>query len=141
MRDLLNEHDTYTKIRKGTAIKMSQEFNRVARKILSKSEKGKTFKYLLEEDPKTPHIYGLPKLHKNGIPLRPITSGVNSAPHGLARILAKPLATKLGTISTCHLRNSGDMLNRLRDFPIQGKTLVSFDVSALFTNVSTAEAL
>ncbi len=48
---------------------------------------------------------GLPKLHAPGIPMRPITSGIGSATHRLAKVLAKPLSTPMGTISSAHLTN------------------------------------
>ena len=41
-------------------------------------------------------IYGLPKLHKTDIPLRPIVSGIGSYTHKLPKYLSdiiKPLAT------------------------------------------------
>ncbi|XP_043227718.1 uncharacterized protein LOC122384400 [Amphibalanus amphitrite] len=73
--------------------------------------------------------------------MRPITSGVGSAPHRLAKILAKPLSSLLGTISSAHLKNSGDLLSRIKDLCIADKKLVSFDVKALFTNVPVDGAL
>ena len=47
---------------------------------------------------------GLPKVHKDGMPMRPITSGIGSAPHRLAKSLAKPLSNALGTISNTHIK-------------------------------------
>ncbi|XP_076061567.1 uncharacterized protein LOC143037319 [Oratosquilla oratoria] len=41
----------------------------------------------------------LSKIHKQEIPLGPITSGIESAPHRLAKILAKSLSSALGNIS------------------------------------------
>jgi len=73
--------------------------------------------------------------------MRPITSGIGSAPHALAKVLARPLARRLGSISTSHLKNSGDLLERLKDYKARNMTVVSFDVKALFTNVPTEEAL
>ena len=67
--------------------------------------------------------------------MRPITSGIGSAPHRLAKILAKPLTKSLGSLSDAHLRNSGDLLDRLKEVNFHDKKLASFDVKALFTNV------
>ena len=91
-------------------------------------------------NPKIPHIYGLPKIHKENIPLRPIISNTGSPPHKLAKYLAKNLSSFLGKISNAHLRHSGDLLNRLknaRNYKVMG----SYDVKSLFTNVPTDKAL
>ena len=84
---------------------------------------------------------GLPKVHKAGVPMRPITSGIGSAPHRIAKVLARPLTRLLGSINDSHLRNSGDLLNRLNQLNFRGKKMASFDVKALFTNVPLEGAL
>ena len=141
MQDLLQDSNTYCKIPKGQIKKESQDFNKSARKILSSSTKGKKLLHLLEETPKSPTMKGLPKIHKPNMPMRPITSGVGSAPHRLAKTLAAPLSKALGTISDCHLRNSRDLMTRLKQVNFHNKKLASFDVKSLYTNVPTASAL
>ena len=42
-----------------------------------------------------PHMYGLPKTHKENIPLRPILSMISSSQHELAKWLSKILAPVL----------------------------------------------
>ena len=84
---------------------------------------------------------GLPKVHKQGIPMRPITSGIGSAPHRLAKVLAKPISRMLGSLSAAHLKNSGDLLERLKDIDMTDKKLASFDVKTLFTNVPVKGAM
>ena len=96
---------------------------------------------MLEQDPKAPKMRGVPKVHKAGVPMRPITSGIGSAPHRLAKILAKPLSKLLGSISDSHLKNSGDLLNRLNQLNFRAKKMASFDVKALFTNVPVEGAM
>ena len=73
--------------------------------------------------------------------MRPITSGIGSAPHRLAKCLAKPLTQLLGTLSDSHLKNSGDLLNKLKDVYFSQKKLASFDVKALFTSVPVNDAI
>ncbi|XP_069947723.1 uncharacterized protein [Cherax quadricarinatus] len=72
--------------------------------------------------------------------MRPITSGIGSAPHSLAGVLEKYLSKLLGTISQAHLKHSGDLLNRIRDLDMSDN-LASFDVTALFTNVPVDQAI
>ena len=73
----------------GYAKSEAEKFKVEARKILCKSDKGNKLLGPLAENPKPPTMYGLPKVHKEGIPMRPITSGIGSAPHKLAKCLAK----------------------------------------------------
>ncbi|XP_076032989.1 uncharacterized protein LOC143020453 [Oratosquilla oratoria] len=68
--------------------------------------------------------------------MRPITSGIGSAPHRLAKRLAKPLSSTLGTISDAHLRNSADLIERLKLIDFKKKKMVNFDIKSLYTNVS-----
>ena len=84
---------------------------------------------------------GLPKLHKTNVPMRPITSGIGSAPHRLAKVLARPLSGTLGAISDAHLRNTDDLMEKLEDVDFSDKCLASFDVKSLFTNVPVEGAL
>ncbi|XP_076060342.1 uncharacterized protein LOC143036669 [Oratosquilla oratoria] len=78
---------------------------------------------------------GLPKTHKPEILLRPITSGIGSAPHKLAKRLAKPLSSFLGKISGAHLKNSSDLINKLQSIDFKDRILARFDVQSPFANV------
>lgn len=141
LNSLLADAETYLKRKAGSNKKQSLDFNKKARKILKKREEGKKFLHLIEESPKSPQLKGLPKLHKQGLPMRPIISGIGSAPHKLAKILAKPLTKALGTISGAHIRNTSDMMHQLENINMSGKKLASFDVKSLFTNVPVDGAL
>ena len=135
MKTLLLDPNTYRSEKTGTCKIRSDKFNKQARKLLRQSEQGKKMQYLLEEKPTSPKMRGQPKTHKQGIPMRPITSGIGSAPHRLAKHLAKPLTQCLGTISPTHLKNSADLLEKLKAGNHNQQKMVSFDVKALFTNV------
>ena len=141
MGELLSAGQTYSRVPKGNAARKAGEFNKNVRSILRNSVGGRSLEWLLEDTPRTPTMRGLPKVHKPNVPLRPITSGIGSAPHRLAKVLAKPLSERLGEISGCHLRNSADFKSQVSRLSMEGKQMISFDVSALFTNVPVDEAL
>ena len=85
--------------------------------------------------PSFSYFYGAPKVHKPGVPLRPIIATCGSPQSNLAKWLASTLSPLLGKISGCHLLHSNDFIDRLRRLgPVKGK-LMSLDVTALFTNV------
>ena len=141
MGELLSDTSSYQPIATGTISKETDEFNRKVKKILNRSEEGRKLKRLLEERPRAPRMRGLPKTHKKNIPMRPIISGIGAAPHRLAKLLAKPLSAKLGSISGAHLKNSTDLIEKLGTHSYRNKKLVSFDVTSLFTNVPVDEAM
>ncbi|VDO80986.1 unnamed protein product [Schistosoma curassoni] len=68
------------------------------------------------------HLYGLPKIHKQRIPLRPILSMCRSPTHNLHQCKYS-------------LTDSFKLVDHLGDINIKEKTTCSFDVNSLFTNV------
>ena len=82
----------------------------------------------------TPCLYGLPKLHKDNCPLRPILSATGSFTYQTASWLSnifKPFREH----STV-LQDSFQFVNQISKIPnLQNKFLVSFDVKSLFTNI------
>ena len=80
-------------------------------------------------------IYGLPKLHKTGIPLRPIVSFVNSPTCNLSKHLCEilnPLLKNAGSDVSSSYEFCGFVKNACWR---PGDVMVSFDVKALFTSV------
>ena len=82
-----------------------------------------------------PHLYGLPKIHKPNIPLRPILSMCRSPTHKLAKWLTKILNPIRHQFCKYSLIDSFDLIKYLKDMNIKTKTMCSFDVNTLFTNV------
>ena len=87
-----------------------------------------------------PKFYGLPKIHKRDIPLRPkvSSSSINyEVPKELSRIL-RPLVGK----SPHHIKNIGDFVQQVKWIRVQpGEGVTSYDVSALFTSVPIESAI
>lgn len=88
-----------------------------------------------------PRIYGLPKIHKDGLPLRPICSSVNSPSHGLSRYIADILKN-LTKNSQYNVRDAIDFKSKLNDIRIEeDEILISFDVVSLFPSIPINLAL
>ena len=82
-----------------------------------------------------PLLYGLPKIHKPGIPLRPIVSFVSSPTYALSRYLARVLSPLVGN-SSSFVASSSEFVNFSKTVTIPDNyELVLFDVVSLFTNV------
>jgi hypothetical protein len=86
-------------------------------------------------------IYGLPKIHKSQTPLRPIVSCIDGPSYKLSKNIASvisPFAAK----TSSHILNSKHIVGMMKDVHVEAKkTLISFDVTSLFTNASTDEAV
>ena len=83
-------------------------------------------------------LYGLAKIHKTGVPLRPILAAYNTASYVLSKFLI-PLIEKL-SINEYTIKNSYDFIDQLKHvFITPGTCMVSFDVNSLYTNVPVSE--
>ena len=77
-------------------------------------------------------IYGLPKIHKNQSPLRPIISSINTYTYKLSRFLVdilKPL-----TVNDFSAKDSFSFVNEILSIK-SAPYMCSFDVVSLFTNI------
>ena len=88
-------------------------------------------------------MYGLPKIHKKDVPLRPILSMTGSAQHQLAKWLTSLLQPVLQNLSSNCLSDSFTFVKEVRKFTFSPSSvfLCSFDISSLFTNVPLAETI
>ena len=79
-------------------------------------------------------MYGLPKIHKNNVPIRPIISAVDTYNYQLARYLERSLKPIIKNQEQI-IEDTFDFVNKVE------KYIVSFDVESLFTNVPTDETI
>ena len=112
-------------------------------KIVASSINDDTKKSLIPREKSSccPKLYGLPKIHKDGAPLRPIVSSINSPTYKLAQFLAKILQP---TAERCasYVRNSQHFIERVKDIVLDPTDLlISFDVTSLFTMIPISEAI
>ena len=88
-----------------------------------------------------PRLYGLPKIHKQSVPLRPIVSCIGSPSYQLSKYIASIISPLAGRTSS-HVLNSKHFAETMGDITIgSDESLVSFDVTSLFTNVPIGEAV
>ena len=80
-------------------------------------------------------FYGLPKIHKEGIPLRPIVSSIGAVSYETSKELARILKPLVGK-SIYHVHNTQDFIQQIKDIKLQeDQCMMSFDVKAFFTYV------
>ena len=88
-----------------------------------------------------PRIYGLPKIHKPDVPLRPIVSCIGAPSYKLSKYITSIISPLAGRTDS-HVKNSKHFVEMMSGLSVEeDEILVSFDVSSLFTNVPIDEAV
>ena len=89
----------------------------------------------------SPKYYGLPKMHKEGIPFRPIVSSIGSISYETAKELSRILKPLVGKTSY-HVKNTKEFIQSIKGIKLKtDECLVSYDVEALFTSVPMQPAI
>jgi len=120
--------DSFKKLPKNPLKKISMV---VALAIKSSSSVSSLCHKLIESSPITPRIYGLPKIHKEGAPLRPIINTIGGPTYLLAKFLTLKLKPLVGHIESFVI-DSVSFIKELKDINLDLEDiLVSFDVVSL----------
>ncbi|CAH3158681.1 unnamed protein product [Pocillopora meandrina] len=133
---LLNDKSTYAVLNSDPTSKTQRKLNKM---LLNLKKAGRisdsTYKMLYSSNGLCPHFYGLPKIHKPGIPLRPIVSFVNSPTYAISGYLARILSPVFANTDYT-VKNSCEFADFIRDNTLDAcEELVSFDVVSLFTKI------
>ena len=142
MDALVNDKQTYEELKRDPTPSLQLKLNS---KILTlkKTDAIDTQRYyrLRCSVPQPPKLYGLPKLHKPGIPMRPIVSFCGSPTYQLSKYLTtilQPLTDK----SRRKLESTENFIDAIKTVQIPDDyKLVSFDVKSLFTSIPLQLAL
>lgn len=88
-----------------------------------------------------PRFYGLAKIHKPEIPLRPVISAVGSALYAASKYLTRILKPMVGK-GEYTVANSKEFVEALVDVQVaEDERLVSFDVKSLYTSLPIQRTL
>lgn len=86
-------------------------------------------------------MYGLPKIHKNNSPLRPIVSNIQAHTYNMAKFLGNSISKILGE-SEYHTKDSWQFQNFIQKQKVPSNhKIISLDVESLYTNIPTDLAL
>ena len=136
------EDDKYTTLKRDPTVKTENRIVKTLKRLCSEGHLDeKMCDLLTPRYSSPPQMYGLPKVHKEGTPMRPIVSAIGSPSYNLAKELARILTPLAG--NTPHtVRNSAAFVDRIRSLEMEPQDrLVSFDVTNLFPQVPIDEAL
>ena len=85
-------------------------------------------------------LYGLPKIHKQDVPLRPVLSAYSTANFQLAKYIVKLLEPI--TYNDFSTKNSFEFINNFKQSNFSDSSIfVSFDVASLFTSIPVKETI
>ena len=142
MDTLVNDKQTYEELKRDPTPALQRRLNG---KFLSLKKAGAfdiTRYYRLRSSvPQPPKLYGLPKLHKPNVPMRPIVSFCGSPAYQLSKYLTTILQP-LTDESRHKLQSTENFINSIKTVQIpHDHKLVSFDVKSLFTSIPLQLAL
>ena len=125
---------------KRTENKLQKRLQELLKKKLISRE---IYEFIRPVGSQRPRMYGLPKIHKSGIPLRPILSMCHSAQHSLAKWLVDILNHILEFYSVCCIKDSFTFSSIICRLPVwmESQFLISFDVVSHFTNIPLDETI
>ena len=98
------------------------------------------YKRLYPTGAESPKVYGLPKIHKEGIPLRSIVSSIGAVSYETSKELARILKPLVGK-SPYHVHNTQDFIQQIKQIKLEDQCMTSYDVKALFTSVPIQPAI
>ena len=122
-------------------VQLEDKVNRVINKLSESGCFTKEVSRSLKATGSNPgRLYGLPKVHKDNYPLRPILSAIGTANYDIAKFLVPILAPL--TTNEYTLNDSFHFIRSLRDFGINDShVMASFDIKSLFTQIPLDETI
>lgn len=134
--EILSDTQTYQIISRDNTKSIQSSLNTLIQSWHNKKYINSTEKQFLQcHNGTIPKYYALPKIHKDGIPLRPIVSSRGSPFYNLCKHYHNILKHITGHRDS-HIKNSFDFKNKINNvhIPVDYK-IFSLDVKALFTNI------
>ncbi|BHF59623.1 hypothetical protein SprV_0100258400 [Sparganum proliferum] len=135
-QQLLNDNQSYKVLDSDPMKSLVGKINKSLNQMRNENAiSEKDWRQMKPQDAALARFYGLPKIHKPNVPLRPIVVLKGTPTYGLAKWLAKHLK-KLTDGSEHTAVSSTHFLERLKGVIIApDEIMVSFDVVSLFTSI------
>ena len=138
--ELLNQN-TYRAITSDPTMRLKNKLINLLKSIKAKGGiKEDLYKRLYPTGAGSPKFYGLPKIHKVRMPLRPIVSSIGTVTYQISKELARILKPLVGK-SSHHVKNTHDFIDQIKGIhSSQHQCMMLYDVKALSTSVPTTQA-
>ena len=141
-KQLLGDENTYIKLENDPTGSYKRKLIRSLQTLKKEGKISESqYKYLYPTQESIPRLYCTPKIHKQGLPLRPIVDYTGSILYNLSKSLADILQPLVG-LTEHHVKDIQDLVESLKDTVIQDdEVFISHDVVSLFTKTPINEAL
>ena len=141
-KELLDDTSTYRTIQSDPTNKLKNKLTNILKKIKVVTDMQENIcRRIYPTGASSPMFYGLPKIHKKNIPLRPIVLSIGSVTYSVAKELAKIIKPLVGTTKH-HVNNTKEFADEIKKTKLEeGECITSYDVTALFTSVPVPSVL
>ena len=148
MEAILNDNSKFTKL--GPAenhdhtVKIEKDFQKFLKDLKDKNLLSKEIvDYIRPVGSRRSRLYGLPKVHKKDVPLRPILSTIGSSQRPVAEYLKGLLQPVYERYSKYCESDSFHFAELIKSVPVSNENqyMCSFDIKNLFTNIPLQEVI
>ncbi|CAF3279221.1 unnamed protein product [Rotaria sp. Silwood2] len=142
MHTILNDSTKFSFLSYDPTITRETKLIKLLNKLLDEGTISKDFYNLAKPFGSIPgRLYGLPKVHREDIPLRPIVSAIRTFNYGLGKALSQLLSQFIEKKNM--IRDSFSFVKELLALPkcMSQYEMVSFDIASLYTNVPLTETI
>ena len=142
METIINDQTKFVCLSTDRTIKLESELRKLLNNLLSNGHISNDFFNLACPYGSLPgRLYGLPEIHKQGVPLRPVLSAISTFNYGLGKALSQMLTMIIDKKNM--IRDSFAFVKELLSLPISMSQykMVSFDITSLYTNIPLNETI
>ena len=100
-----------------------------------------TYRHLYPNGSHIGVMYGLPKVHKDNCPMRPVCSAVGTSTYQLSKYVAEVIKPAASNIHGTDPNDTFQFLQEIKGLDLSRYYMVSYDVCSLFTNIPLAETI
>jgi hypothetical protein len=142
MQAILNDSTKFECLSDDLTIERERSLTNLLRRLKKRGHISEQFWYMAKPTGSNPgRLYGLPKLHKEGTPLRPVLSSIGTYNYGLAKALKHMLSDMVRNEAV--IKDTFAFINDLQSISkdFSKYKMVSFDITNLYTNIPVDETI
>jgi len=138
-----NDGKFYKKLDYDTTEENQKKVKKAVNNLINRGKLPTDAKALLVDDPKSAAFYLLPKIHKEGIPGRPVVSNVQCPTVNISQLISEYLRSTIKKFPS-YLKDTNHLHRTIEEveFPPEAEVLLfTLDVKSLYTNIPHKEGL
>ncbi len=139
----LSDPETYRVIGQDPTADLNIKVKRLLREMTDQEHLTEdNYDYLYNEDATLGKFYLLPKIHKKGVPGRPICNTIGHPTARISELVDVLLQPHVPSIKS-YIKDTTDFLAKIREVPAlqEGGLIATLDVTALYTNIPNQQGI